>query len=86
MLPTEYRYEVREDGAALLAFVVAPDGRETVAGRCVATTVGDEWVVALADGHGASASATALDRAAALALLDFHAALLVRLMNAEVTA
>ncbi|MCG7610383.1 hypothetical protein [Mycobacterium sp. CnD-18-1] len=83
MSTTEYRYEIWEDGAAaLLAFVVAPDGRETVAGRCMAA-IDDQWVVALTDGRGGSAAAFALDRADALALLDFHAGLLVRLMRAE---
>lgn len=84
MSTTEYSYEIRQDGAAaLLAFVVAPDGREMVAGRCMDTAVDDQWVVALTDGRGGSASAVALDRADALALLDFHAGLLVRLMAAE---
>ncbi|MFV8049897.1 hypothetical protein [Mycobacterium sp. 48b] len=87
MQSTEYSYKIRECGAAaLLSYVVAPDGREIVAGRCMATTVDDQWAVALTDGRGGSASAVALDRADALALLDFHAGLLVRLMSSEVSA
>ncbi|OFB37935.1 hypothetical protein BA059_16690 [Mycolicibacterium sp. (ex Dasyatis americana)] len=82
MQSTEYSYEIREDGAALMAFVVAPDGRETVTGRCMAA-IDDQWVVSLVDDQGSTASAVTLDRADALTLMDFHAGLLVRLMAAE---
>ncbi|MGV0738187.1 hypothetical protein ABQF35_14500 [Mycobacterium syngnathidarum] len=83
MPPKEYSYEIQETGSGgLNATIALSYGGERIAGLATQTSHGS-WTVTLFDGHGSDASATALDRADALALLDFHAGLVVRLMKAE---
>ena len=77
----EYRYEIEEPSDRSLVAVVHLHhvGRVPVA---EATRTGKTWAVSLwNDERGCSATLSAADRADALAALDFHAAMVARLLT-----
>lgn len=87
-----YQIEEGEDGKRLVAAITLPDGRPfpIQAGVAVYINTADDWLVILwdeRDGEDQStASFTVKDRATALQVLDFHAALVTRLVAASAVA
>ncbi|QRY48103.1 hypothetical protein JVX93_15730 [Mycolicibacterium boenickei] len=88
MSTQELTYEITEgeDGQRLVATIDIPE-REFPLQVGVAVHVADTWVVILWDdcaaGGPSSASFKSEDRATALQVLDFHAALVTRLVSAQ---
>lgn len=82
MSTTEHTYQIeeREDGA-LVATVTVP-GRITPLQVGIARGSARNWVVILWDENAGSADFVVEDRATALQVLDFHAALVARLVAA----
>lgn len=75
-----------EEGQRLVAVIDIPD-RISAKQVAVAVSIGDVWVVILWDEHDdvdqSTASFNVDDRATALQIIDFHAALVTRLIAAQ---
>ncbi|ART68164.1 MULTISPECIES: hypothetical protein [Mycobacterium] len=82
-----YQINEREDGA-LVATVERPEWPEVPrqVGVAMPHPSGERWLVIVWDENAGSADFLAEDRAAALQVLDFHAALVARLVEARENA